>query len=115
MGEFIGNNLDIFYWFTILMFSVATCVIIAFEIIGMITNHKNSKKTLLSIGGLLAVLALAYFGFSSDEVFDSYAQYGITNSTSKFVGMGLWSFYILLFVAVISIIVTGTLNRINNK
>ena len=115
MGEFIGNNLDIFYWFTVLILFVATSIIVVFAFIGMIKNPENAKKTLLTTGGLLLVLFLSYFGFASDEVFDSYAKYEITNSASKFVGMGLWSFYILLFVAVISIIVTGTLNRINNK
>ena len=52
MGEFIENNLDIFYWLTVIMLAVATLVILAFSVKNMITNSKSAKKTLLTGGGL---------------------------------------------------------------
>lgn len=106
MGEFIGNNLDIFYWITVIMLVVATFVIVSFSVKNMITNSKSAKKTLLTGGGLIIVLLLSYFGLASDEVLVSYQKYNISSSTSNMVGMGLWSFYILAIIAVSSIVIT---------
>ena len=106
MGDFIGNNLDIFYWLTVIMLSLATLVIVSFSVKNMITNTKSAKKTLLTGGGLIAVLLLSYFGLASDEVSVSYQKYNINASTSNMVGMGLWSFYILSIIALASIVIT---------
>ena len=106
MGDFIGNNLDVFYWLTVLMLAVATLVIVSFSVKNMITNSKSAKKTLLTGGGLIAVLLLSYFGLASDEVLVSYQKYNISAATSNMVGMGLWSFYILSIIAVASIVIT---------
>ena len=106
MREFIENNLDIFYWLTIIMLSVATLVIIVFSIKQMINNKKSAQKTLLTAGGLSIVLLITYYGLASNEVLASYQKYNITETTSNMVGMGLWSFYILSSIAVVSIIVT---------
>ena len=106
MGNFIENNIDIFYWLTIIMLCIATLVILAFAIKNMIINSKSAKKTILTGGGLIIVLLLSYFVLASDDVLISYEKYNITPSTSNMVGMGLWSFYILSVLAVGSIIVT---------
>ena len=106
MGDFIGNNLDIFYWLTLIMLAIATLVIVSFSVKNMITNTKSAKKTLLTGGGLIAVLLLSYFGLASDEVSVSYQKCNISASTSNMVGMGLWSFYILSIIALASIVIT---------
>ena len=106
MGSFIENNLDIFYWLTIIMLTVATLVILAFSVKNMATNNKSAKKTLTSIGGLSLVLLISYFALASDEVLPTYQKYDISETTSNLVGMGLWSFYILSTIAVVSIIIT---------
>ena len=106
MEGFIGNNLDIFYWLTVIMLAVATFVIVSFSVKNMITNSKAAKKTLLTGLGLIAVLLLSYFGLASDEVLMSYQKYNISAATSNLVGMGLWSFYILSIIAVASIVIT---------
>tara|TARA_B000000475_G_C15684892_1_gene319740 strand:- start:26 stop:370 length:345 start_codon:yes stop_codon:yes gene_type:complete len=111
MGEFIENNLDIFYWTTIIMLVIATFVIIIFSVIQMINNKKAATKTLLTVGGLLVVLGLSYYTLSSDEVLSSYQKYDIDNITSKIVGMGIWSFYILSIIAVGSIIISEISNK----
>ena len=111
MGEFVENNLDAFYWITIVMLSVAAVIIILFSIIQMANNKKAATKTLLTFGGLLMVLGLSYYVLSSDEVLSSYQKYGIDNITSKIVGMGIWSFYILSSIAVGSIIISEISNK----
>ena len=114
MGEFIENNLDIFYWTTIIMLVIATFVIIIFSVIQMINNKKAATKTLLTVGGLLVVLGLSYYILSSDEVLSSYQKYGIDNVTSKIVGMGIWSFYILSIIAIGSIIISEISNKFSS-
>ena len=52
------------------------------------------------------MLLLSYFVLASDEVLSSYQKYDISKATSNMVGMGLWSFYILSTIAVISIVIT---------
>ena len=114
MGEFIENNLDIFYWTTIIMLVIATFVIIIFSVIQMINNKKAATKTLLTVGGLLVVLGLSYYILSSDEVLSSYQKYDIDNITSKIVGMGIWSFYILSIIAIGSIIISEISNKFSS-
>jgi len=114
MVEFIGDYLYIFYWFTAALLLIATSIIIVFGIIGMVKNTQNAKKTILTSGGLVIVLSLAYFGFASDEVFETYKP-GINSETSQLVGMGLWSFYILLSIAIASIVIMGGLKMMNKK
>ena len=53
MGSFIENNLDIFYWLTIIMLAVLTLVILAFSVKHMVTNNKALKKTLITLGDYL--------------------------------------------------------------
>jgi hypothetical protein len=119
MEEFIANNLDIFYWMTIIMLVVATIVILGFAIVQIINNKKTAKKSLLTNGGLIIVLLISYHVFASDEVLSSWNDvdmmfFGekvgeslkIDAATSKVAGMGIWSFYILSLLAVSSIIYT---------
>ena len=73
----------------------------------------NAKKTLYTIGGLIAVLLLSYF-IASDEVLIAYEKYEITASTAKKVGMGLNTFY-LLAIGAISAILYSELSNVFSK
>ena len=127
MREFIVNYLDFFYWMTIIMLVVATIVILVFAIVQIINNKKTAKKALLTNGGLIIVLLISYHVFASDEVLSSWDKpdpvemmfFGekvgevlrIDAATSNMVGMGLWSFYILTIIAVVSIIISEISKR----
>ena len=69
----------------------------------MMKKSNSTKKTLYAIIGLVVVFLVAYF-IASDEVLNSYEKYNITASTSKQVGMGLNTFYLLAASAVIAVI-----------
>ena len=84
---------------TYVMVAIAAIAVIAFGVIQMMQKKDNAKKTLYSIGGLIAVILVSYL-MSSDEVLGSYEKYEITASTSKQVGMGLTTFYILAIGAI---------------
>ena len=84
---------------TYLMVGVAALTAIGFGIKKMIANTENTKKTLYTIVGIIVVVVFSYL-IASNEVLGSFEKYEITESTSKQVGMGLITFYILMFVAI---------------
>ena len=84
---------------TYLMIGIGTLIAIGFGIKKMIVNAENAKKTLYTIGGLVAVLLFSYL-IASDEVLKSFEKYEITASTAKRVGMGLITFYVLAIGAI---------------
>jgi len=82
-----------------LMVGFAALAAIGFGIKKMMQKTNNAKKTLYTIGGLVAVLIFSYL-IASDEVLGSYEKYEITASTAKKVGMGLTTFYVLAIGAI---------------
>ena len=71
----------------------------------IIDKSKNNKKMLYALGGLFIVLLISYL-LASNELLESYEKYKITSATSKNVGMGLMSFYILAASAIGFVIYT---------
>ena len=88
---------------TYLMIGFAALTAIGFGVKKMIANTENAKKTLYTIGGLVAVLLFSYL-IASDEVLRSFEKYEITSSNSKQVGMGLIAFYLLMFGAIAAVL-----------
>ena len=88
---------------TYVMVAFAALAAIGFGIIKMMQNTNNAKKTLYTVGGLVIAFIIAYV-LASDEVLNSYDKYEITASSSKQVGMGLITFYFLLFGAIAAIL-----------
>ncbi len=76
---------------------------IGFGIKKMIESNNSLVKAGSAFAGLIVVLIFAYI-LASDNVLSSYEEYEITASTSKRVGVGLYSFYILGIGAIGSII-----------
>ena len=90
---------------TYVMVGFATLTTLVFAVKRMIQSPKDAKKTLYAIGGLVVILIAAYF-FSSEEVLNSYEKYNVTSIASKRVGMGLITFYCLIFGAISAILYT---------
>ena len=85
------------------MVAFAALATIGFGVQKMMQNTNNAKKTMYTVGGLVVALIIAYL-LASDEVLSSYEKYEITASSSKQVGMGLITFYFLLFGAIAAIL-----------
>ena len=98
---------------TYVMVAFAALAAIGFGIKQMMQKTDNAKKTLYSIGGLLAIILLSYL-MASDEVLDSYKKYEITASTAKQVGMGLITCYILA-IGAIGAIAYAELSKVFSK
>ena len=98
---------------TYLMIAFAALTAIGFGIKKMMLKTNNAKKTLYTIGGLIAVLIFSYL-IASDEVLGSYDKYKITASTAKKVGMGLTAFYILA-IGAIGAVLYAELSKVFSK
>ena len=88
---------------TYIMVGIAALTAVGFGVVKMIQNTENAKKTILTIGGLAAVLIISYF-IAADNLPDSYKKYEITSETSKQVGMGLITFYVLIGSAMLAVL-----------
>ena len=97
------NLINIGIILTYVMIAFAALTAIGFGVKKMIQNTNNAKKTLYTAGGLVVAFIIAYV-LASDEVLNSYNKYEITASSSKQVGMGLITFYFLLFGAIAAIL-----------
>lgn len=76
----------------------------------------NIKKTLISIGAFLVVVAIGYALSTGTDV-DSLPDVDglpVTESTSKWVGAGLRTFYILAIVAIGAMILSG-FKKVTNR
>jgi NADH:ubiquinone oxidoreductase subunit 6 (subunit J) len=81
------------------MVAFAALATIGFGVKKMMQNTNNAKKTMYTVGGIVVAFIIAYL-LASDEVLNSYEKYETTASLSKQVGMGLITFYLLIFGAI---------------
>ena len=95
MESFVNIGIILSY----VMVAFAALATIGFGVQKMMQNTNNAKKTMYTVGGLAVVFVIAYL-LASDEVLNSYEKYETTASSSKQVGMGLITFYFLLFGAI---------------
>ena len=96
---------------TYIMVSFAALATIGFGVKKMLQNTENAKKTIYTIVGLIVILIIAYL-FASDAT-AGYEKYETTAKTSKQVGMGLITFYFLIFSAVIAVVYSELSNVIS--
>ena len=81
----------------------AALAVLGFSVMQMIKAPDNAKKTLYTVGGLVAVLIVGY-ALASSEVLPSYEKYNINAGAAKRVGMGLNAFYFLAIGAVVAVL-----------
>lgn len=76
----------------------------------------NIKKTLISIGAFLVVVALGYALSTGSDVDSLPLVDGapVTESASKWVGTGLRTFYILAIIAIGTMILSG-FKKVSNR
>lgn len=107
----LGPKLDLFLnWSIILSFATAIAAIL-FPIYTMITDPKNSKKTLIMVGSMALIILIAYV-VSSDAIpiFNGYEKFFYADPTmdpnqfSKYVDAGLWTMYLLAGISLLSIV-----------
>lgn len=103
-----GEGVDPFMYVGYAMFAIILLFVIIFVLKGVFAG--NLKKTLISVGAFLAVVVIAYvLSDGSDTAALERFSGGdeVTESTSKWVGTGLKTFYILAIAAVGSMLLSG--------
>jgi len=86
-------------------FAIGLCAV-AWALFGLgdlILNFKDRKKVFIGFIVFIVLLLIGYL-LSGDHVFHSWAEKGVTQGTSKWVGAGLMSFYVMLAGAILAII-----------
>lgn len=83
-----------------IVFGITVLLVLVFSVIGIFKG--NLKKTLISIGLFVLVVAVSYFGLSGEfgtqyKVSDTE---NLSASGARWVGTGLYAFYILALVAI---------------
>jgi hypothetical protein len=92
-GSFIG--------FTYILLVLALIAALGGTVMTAITSPKKMIGSAIGVGAMIVVFGISY-AFASGEVVKSYGD--VSESTSRMVGAGLITFYILLVLAVLSIV-----------
>ena len=109
MGDFSLISPLISLSMFILFITVAVTII--FSLINLASNPGKLKKSMIFIGFLIIVIAIAYASSTGVETPMKDGQV-LSASGSKWVGTGIRVFYILASVAVLSMIAFGARNII---
>lgn len=94
---------DIMLYGSYLLVIVATLGAIVLPLISALNNPKSLVKSFLGVA-IIGVVYLIGWGISGDEVTAKYIQFDITSTSSKVIGGVLITTYLLMGIAVISII-----------
>ncbi len=113
-----SGGLNAMHWIAYILLFLAVVATVIFGLKNMISTPGGLKKSLLGIGGLLVILAIAY-GLSSGTDVSVEDMMRINNietseSTIKSVGAGINMFGLLLLVAV-GVIGWGAVKKATSK
>jgi len=89
-----------------IMFGLVLLFVLGFVLKGIFAG--NIKKTLISIGAFLVVVAISY-AMASGSIEGLPLDDGepVSESGSKWVGTGLYAFYIMAIVAIGTVVLSG--------
>lgn len=107
----LGGKLDSFLNWAIILTIATALAAILFPIVNMITDPKNSKKTLIMIGSMVVVILVSY-GLASDVIpqFNGYKKFFYDDITmdpnlfAKYVDTGLMAMYVLSGLSLLAIV-----------
>jgi len=105
-----SGAMNFMFVITYLLLGIAVVVSLLFSLANLFANPKSLKKTLIIIGGFLLVVAFAYvLADGTDIDLDAMASRGIETSetTVKRIGTGLNLFFLLVIIAVGSMVFGG--------
>ena len=81
---------------TYIMIAVAALAAIVYPLMFMAKNPSKGKNALMGVGGLVLICIVSYIIASGDIMnFPGSEKFGMTEGSTKRVGMGLITFYIL--------------------
>ncbi len=103
-----GSMIDNMMYVAYVIFAIAILLVLVYVIKGLFSG--NIKKTLLSLGVFVGIILISYLMASGTNLdLTPFIEKGqdITESTSKKVGAGLYTFYALAILAIATIALSG--------
>jgi hypothetical protein len=107
-GSMVDNMMRIAY----LVFAIVLILVLFYVIKGLFAG--NIKKTLLTLGIFFAIVVVSYLMSSGTDLdLQPFIDKGqdITEATSRKVGAGLYTFYTLAVLAILSMLSSGLIKK----
>ena len=99
-----GTGIDGFLFTAYVMFALVVGAVLIFGLKALFTG--NIKNTLIILGAFIAVIAISY-GLAGNTPMVLKDGDMLSESGSKWVGAGLYTFYILAVIAIGAMVVSG--------
>ena len=99
-----GEGLDSFLYVAYLTFVILLITVVFFVLKGIAGG--DVKKTLMSVGAFVLIFVISYVMADGVETFTKDGEL-VTAQTSRFIGTGLYAFYIMSVLAVIAMAFSG--------
>ena len=99
-----GEGVDGYLYVAYIIFAIVLLFVIVFVLKGILAG--DIKKTLITVGAFLVVVIIAYVLADGTPMMKSDGTM-MTESSSKWAGAGLYTFYILAILAVGAMILSG--------
>jgi hypothetical protein len=96
------------------IFFATIVAMLAFALIQIVVNIKHSYKALLGVLSIVLLLIIGYF-LSSGELSVSAVKMQHAASEVKWIGSGIFTFYIIFFLSITAIVVSAIINAIKNR
>lgn len=98
-----NGALNAMFWITFILLGIAAAASLIFSLIHLFSNPASIKKTVFVVVGFALVVVIAYvLADGTDVSIPEMAERGIETSetTIKRIGTGIWTFFILVIIAV---------------
>jgi len=99
-----GEGLDSFLYVAYLTFAILLITVVFFVLKGIAAG--DVKKTLMSVGAFVMIFVISYVMADGVETFTKDGEL-VTAQTSRFIGTGLYAFYIMSVLAIIAMAFSG--------
>lgn len=104
-GSVQASVIDPMLILTYIVFGIVVVLVLFYVLKGLFQG--NIKSTLISVGLFAAVVIISYLIAGGGAVYDRNGVQVISDSGSKWVDTGLYLFYILGAVAILSMMLSG--------
>jgi|SRR5690606_16845433 len=99
-----GEGIDGFLYVSYIIFALTIVFVLYFVVKGIFTG--NIKNTLISVGAFLLIVLISYVLADGTPMAMPEGEM-LSASTSKWVGAGLYAFYIMAILAIGAMVYTG--------
>ena len=99
-----GSGVDGFLYTAYIIFVLVLISVVVFGFKGLMSG--NIKNTLITVGSFIVIVAFSYGLADSNQLTLANGEL-LSEANSKWIGAGLYTFYILAIVAIGSMIVSG--------